>query len=36
MEHIKILGINASPRKKGNSHFLLETALNAAGTYEYS
>jgi multimeric flavodoxin WrbA len=30
MDNIKILGINASPRKKGNSHFLLETALNAA------
>jgi len=30
LERIKILGINASPRKKGNSHFLLEVALNAA------
>ena len=30
MDTIKLLGINASPRKKGNSHFLLETALNAA------
>ena len=30
MEPIKILGINASPRKKGNSHFLLDIALNAA------
>ena len=30
MEEIKLLGINASPRKMGNSHFLLETALEAA------
>ena len=30
MKPIKVLGINASPRKKGNSHFLLEVALNAA------
>ena len=30
MEKISILGINASPRRKGNSHFLLEVALNAA------
>ena len=34
MKPIKILGINASPRKKGNSHFLLETALNAAAEIE--
>jgi multimeric flavodoxin WrbA len=30
MESIKILGINASPRKRGNSHYLLNIALEAA------
>jgi multimeric flavodoxin WrbA len=30
MEPIKLLGISASPRKRGNSHFLLEVALEAA------
>ena len=33
MTKIKLLGINASPRKKGNSHFLLKTALQAARDY---
>ena len=30
MDTIKLLGISASPRKRGNSHFLLEVALKAA------
>ena len=30
MDSIKILGICASPRKRGNSHFLLEVALESA------
>ena len=30
MDPIKILGINASPRKRGNSHYLLNIALEAA------
>ncbi|MGB2954800.1 MAG: flavodoxin family protein [Anaerolineales bacterium] len=30
METIKILNINASNRKKGNTHFLLEVAMEAA------
>ncbi|MBT3315111.1 MAG: flavodoxin family protein [Anaerolineae bacterium] len=32
MEKIRILGISASPRKNGNSHFLLKKALEAAET----
>ena len=30
MEAIKVLGISGSPRKKGNSNYLLEIALEAA------
>lgn len=30
MERIKVLGISGSPRKKGNSNYLLEIALEAA------
>lgn len=30
MEQIKILGISGSPRKKGNSNYLLEVALESA------
>jgi multimeric flavodoxin WrbA len=30
MDAIKLLGINASPRKRGNSHYLLNIALEAA------
>jgi hypothetical protein len=31
MEKIKLLGISASPRKTGNSQYLLERAISGAG-----
>jgi len=33
MEKIRVLGISASPRKHGNSHYLLEVALESARNF---